>query len=291
MTVLSLTNSNGDLVEINPESGAALTKLVLNNEDVVKYPLKAGDLKKGYPSAFLFPFPNRIKDGRYNFQGIEYTLDINDTDRSNAIHGIIAFKPFDIVKEEKSTVSLSYRYFGENPGYPFPFLFTISYLLKKGELELIAEIENTGEEALPFGFGWHPYFCFSKKAIGKMELEIPDRVKMELSDRYIPTGNKTEENKTRIPLKNTILDNVFAIKKESKTTEFTLRCNDKALIVSQESKKDKLQYFVLYTPASRDCIAIEPQSCNTNAFNNGEGLQVLESGSKTKFKISVRVEA
>jgi aldose 1-epimerase len=46
---------------------------------------------------------------------------------------------------------------------------------------------------------------------------------------------------------------------------------------------------VIFTPPdeNRDCIAIEPMSCNTNAFNNGDGLTILEPGEKFKGKYGV----
>lgn len=291
MTVLTLTNTHGDLAEIDLEAGAAITKLILNKEDIIKYPLKTDDPQKGYPSALLFPFPNRIKDGRYSFGDKDYSLGINDADSSNAIHGLIAFQTFELKEQTKSKATLVYVYEGENEGYPFPFEFSITYALKKGKLDIKVQAENTGETPMPFGFGWHPYFGFSGKAIGEMEVEVPRRFKMELSDRYIPTGEKEEMPAEVIGLKNTILDNVFTLHEPTPLTEITLKCENKKLIVSQESSKNKLVYFVLYTPPTRDCIAIEPQTCNTNAFNSGEGLQVLKPGTRANFQMSVRVEA
>lgn len=40
--------------------------------------------------------------------------------------------------------------------------------------------------------------------------------------------------------------------------------------------KNKFNYLQLFTPAHRKSIAIEPMTCNINAFNNKEGLIILE---------------
>src|SRR5262249_61602073 len=41
--------------------------------------------RSGHP--ILFPFPNRIRDGRFVFEGREYALPLNDSTKSHAIHG------------------------------------------------------------------------------------------------------------------------------------------------------------------------------------------------------------
>ncbi len=287
---LLLKNKDGNTAGINL-TGATLTNLVLGDEEVIKYPLKKDDPHKGYPSAFLFPFPNRIKDGRYIFEEKEYDLERNDAEMNNAIHGLIAFSRFEVISSSENKATLTMSYLGENAGYPFPFKFTAHYVLKKDKLELTIEAENTGDSNMPCAFGWHPYFGFQGSAIGEMTVKAPRRQKMELSDRYIPTGEFETERAGLIPLKNTILDNVFKLDSPSLISEVEVRYKKKKLIVSQKTGKNKLNYMVLYTPASRDCIAIEPQSANTNSFNNGEGLNILKPGKKVKYEISVRVES
>jgi aldose 1-epimerase len=287
---LVLNNRNGDFAHIDLSLGAALTQLNLNGQDVIKYPLKDGEPKKGYPSAILFPFPNRVKDGKYTFEGKEYSLEMNDLEAHNAIHGLVAFETFELISRTPSKIVAKYVYKGLNEGYPFPFEIKVIYQLKESSLLFNVEVTNSGSGNMPYGFGWHPYFGFDGTAIGEMTLKAPKRRRMELNERYIPTGEYEVEKAQIINLKNNILDNVFAIEKEGSESEVTLRFKKKKLIVSQKTGKNKLNYMVLYIPPSRNCIAIEPQSCNTNAFNNDEGLLILASGKKNKFDISVSVE-
>ncbi|MFT4735817.1 MAG: aldose 1-epimerase [Algoriphagus sp.] len=287
---LVLNNRNGDFAHIDLSLGAALTQLNLNGQDVIKYPLKDGEPKKGYPSAILFPFPNRVKDGKYIFEGKEYSLEMNDLEAHNAIHGLVAFETFELISRTPSKIVAKYVYEGLNEGYPFPFELKVIYQLKESSLLFNVEVTNSGSGNMPYGFGWHPYFGFDGTAIGEMTLKAPKRRRMELNERYIPTGEYEVEKAQIINLKNNILDNVFAIEKEGSESEVILRFKKKKLIVSQKTGKNKLNYMVLYIPPSRNCIAIEPQSCNTNAFNNDEGLLILASGKKNKFDISVSVE-
>ena len=48
-----------------------------------------------------------------------------------------------------------------------------------------------------------------------------------------------------------------------------------------------INYLQIYTPASRDCIAIEPMTCAANAFNNGMGTISLKAGEKKSVAYGV----
>ena len=49
---------------------------------------------KGYKSAKLLPFPNRLADGKYTFNLQEYQLPINRPTENHAIHGLFYNQPF-----------------------------------------------------------------------------------------------------------------------------------------------------------------------------------------------------
>jgi aldose 1-epimerase len=287
---LELTNKKGDSLKIDLSNGASLTHLFLNGEEVIKYPLKENDTTKGYPSAVLFPFPNRIKDGKYSFEEIEYALAQNDLESHNAIHGLVAFETFELVSKTNTKAICKYVYEGHIVGYPFPYELVLTYELKNSALAFQIEVTNTGDGNMPYGFGWHPYFGFSGESISEMSLKVARRKKIEIDERFIPTSEFEIERAGIIQLKNTILDNIFAVENEGTLSETVLRWKKKKLTVSQKTGKGKLNYFVLYTPSSRNCIAIEPQTCSTNAFNSGDGLLILKKGKKASFEISVSVE-
>lgn len=287
---LILKNKFGDSAEIDLSSGGAITKLLIDGETLIKYPLKENDKKKGYPSAVLFPFPNRIKDGKYEFENIEYSLEINDIESHNAIHGLVAFETFELISHTETKAICKFTYKGYNVGYPFPFDISLTYSLKRKSLSFSVEIINTGETNMPYGFGWHPYFGFSDESITGMTLKVPNRKNLELNDRFLPTSEFKIEKEEKISLKNTMLDNVYQLENVQTVSEVILKWKKKELKVSQKTGKDKLNYLVLSMPSSRDCIAIEPQTCSTDAFNNGDGLLILKKGKKTKFDITVSMQ-
>ncbi|MCY7409991.1 MAG: hypothetical protein LH473_06945, partial [Chitinophagales bacterium] len=62
------------------------------------------------------------------------------------------------------------------------------------------------------------------------------------------------------------------------------------LIVGQQTGPGKLNYLVCYTPSNRDSIAIEPLTANVDAFNNGEGLTILQPGETLSGSMWVRLD-
>lgn len=290
MPILTLRAGDSCEAKINSDLGASLVQLTLGGRDVIKYPLKEDDPKKGYPSSFLFPFPNRIRDGRYTFNEQKYELEINDLQGNNAIHGLIAFNYFRIIEQTENTAILSYEYSGSAEGYPFPFKFQVSYTLTNLKLDLQIEITNTGKTSMPCGFGWHPYFGFEGNSIKDFELKLPLRYRLELDERLLPTGEKDFEKVQKIALKNSILDNIFEFKSRKGTQEIELKDSKNTLTVYQKAGLKGLNYFIIYTPPSRNSVAIEPQSCPTNAFNSEIDLEVLKPGNSWKLNFGVKLK-
>ncbi len=287
LTIISKTGGSYALIDSN--NGGAITKLVLKGQDIIRHPLKDDDPKKGYPSAILFPFPNRIKDGKYEFEGKEYKLEINEPQNHNAIHGFVAFQTFQILKQGDSSVELMFQYTGEKEGYPFPFKIKIIYTIKDNELSFITEVENTGNGNLPCGFAWHPYFGFNGSSVSEMTLKRPKSIKIGLDERNIPNGEFEPERGGLLSLKNIFLDNLYMLDDKKGETSIELRYKKKKIIIYQDSGLGKLNYFILYTPPNRNCIAIEPQSSSTDCFNNKKGLIVIKPKEKKTFHIKVEV--
>ena len=288
MNLIELSNpENSDLIQVDPDFGAQLTRLVLNGQSLLKYPIKEDDPKKGYPSAFLFPFANRVKDGRFVFNSQSYSLEINDLERNNAIHGLIAFEKFEVVSQTDNSVFLVYEYEGNKKGFPFQFKFGVEYTLEKHSLTVRIGVKNTGHKSMPASFGWQPYFGFDNEQIGKMSVELPARRNIDLDERKLPSGTGTFCEKEEVSLRNTLMDNVFELTDQSGFSEILLKYENKVLKIEQEVNEQSLNYFVLYTPPNRTCISIGPQTSNIDALNNLQGLMVLEAGKSRSFVIRI----
>ena len=57
----------------------------------------------------LMPWPNRIRDGRYTFEGTEHQLSVTEVGRGNASHGLVRWALWELVEHEDDFVTVGYR--------------------------------------------------------------------------------------------------------------------------------------------------------------------------------------
>ena len=279
-----------------PEYGATVLELVFNGKNILDHYQSPEELKVGAWSknAILFPFPNRLKNGQYEVAGKTYQFPINDTATQNALHGLGHQKPFSIKNIElgiaEAKITCTYQDDGGNEAYPFPFLCEVSFCLKKSnEFEVELFFENKSQQRIPVGLGWHPYFMLAEK-VDDCFLQMPDCQMIEVDKFMIPTGTKYEYDffNEKKKIEKVVLDNGFKLKKESGRAEVMVEGAFGKLNYWQEVGNRLWNFVQIFTPPNRKSIAIEPMTCNIDAFNNRDGLVMLESGEKLGGKFGVR---
>jgi aldose 1-epimerase len=100
----------------------------------------------------LMPWPNRIVDGRYEWEGETFELPLNEP--PYAIHGFVRDVEWDVVGHGAFEYALDGR-----PGYPFSLRLRVEYALDDDGLAVRTLAENVGDRAAPFGAGHHPYLA------------------------------------------------------------------------------------------------------------------------------------
>ena len=256
--------------------------------------------REGYRGVKLFPFPNRIRDGRFSFGGATFQLPLNQAEEGHAIHGLVYSRPFELTSQyagtDQARVELFYRYRGDLPGFPFPFELSVRYHLdRKGSLQVTTRAENTGRKAMPCGDGWHPYFQFPGKDVNGLRLQIPAQFRFELDERKIPTGKMVEDLRFNSlgGIGGTVLDDCFVVTGEDGWATVRLEDPDSGLkLISRQKTGDRgYNYLQVYTTPERRSIAIEPMTCIPDAFNNGVGLIVLQPGEAVEWHWKIEATA
>lgn len=276
---------------IYPNLGASLQKLSSNNTEIIDGISNTAeglnDYKNTYKTAFLFPFPNRISEGKYEFNQLKYELDCNETTLNNALHGHIYDKPFSVksieADDNNTIVALHYVDDGKTTGFPFPYQIKIIYTFTKEKTTINFQVFNNGKKPFPFGIGWHPYFKTNNLNLCSLDFEA--ETQYELDNKMIPQLEIPLKFKTPLLIENTFLDDCFITNKP----QATFNCEAYKIDIKFSSKTDK-SYLQIYTPPTRDCIAIEPMTCAPNAFNNKNGLQVLEPNEKFEWQVLLSYE-
>jgi len=298
--IIVLNKKTGYSIEIIPEKGAKINGLSYTKDDEVFQMIEGyntpeeTEKSSGSRSSILAPFPNRIEDGTYSHNNIQHQLPIDKPNENNSIHGFIQHEKFSVIESSQTgnsyEVLLRHESQGDKKGYPFPFTMDIVYRLTENGLETEITVTNTGNESMPFGHGWHPYFK-TEGSVDELELQMSDVEKIEVDGRLIPTGKKTNYDNFVTPkqIEEIKFDTGFEFTSENREVILIDRKNNIKILVSMSDSNNTYNYVQLYIPPDRNSIAIEPMSCATNAFNNGMGLKVIEPGEKFIGKYNVGV--
>src|SRR5579871_2617927 len=136
----------------------------------------------------LAPWPNRLADGRYEFEGVAVQAPIDEPERGNAIHGLVRWLPWRASAHAQNVVSMSCE-LHPTPGYPFSLELRIDYRLGRDGLTVATTAINTGDGSLPFGLGFHPYLTVGTERVDTAVVSLPASHRLVLDDRAIPTGD------------------------------------------------------------------------------------------------------
>jgi aldose 1-epimerase len=250
-------------------------------------------------NALLFPFPNRLKNGTYIWNNDTYYFHINDAITNNALHGFGMDKAFEVIAqratEHSAGITCRYEYNGDLDAYPFPFTVEVDYELDgPGSFSVTMRFYNDGHTAIPVGLGWHPYFQLGDD-ISKLQLKLPACQMIGIDKHMIPTGKKYdyEEFETLRKIGATILDNGFALRTkhpdEDGMAEALLESDTAKLRYWQQTGPNQYNFLQVFTHPERHAIALEPMSCNIDAFNNGDGLVTLLPNERMEVRCGVVV--
>lgn len=281
-TLLELKNSTSSakaIISLN--EGGRLKELKFNDQNLIK-DITDFNYENSYASSVLFPFPSRIENGKYTFNGNEYQLECNDNGK-NALHGLIYNKPFSIIKKTESknftSVVIEYQEKEESKGFPYTYKVQLIYTLYQEEISLSVKIENTDNKPFPFALGWHPYFF--NDDIKNCSLKFKSDKKIEFNENLITKKviDYTIDDEFKIEDKQ--LDDCFIL--NSDVVEFSTP--DYQIEISSNQVENYLQ---LYTPKDLPFIAIEPMTGVSNSFNNKIGLQILEPKNSISLTWSIK---
>ena len=287
--IIELRNTQrGEKAHILPECGGTLIQLF----EHIRLPGSGPIHQNAYhPSALLAPWVNRVRNGNYSFQGRNYQLPITEPTLGNAIHGFLARKPFEIIEKKvidnQAKLVLQHSYTGDYPGFPFPFDFQLTYELHtNGHFFIRFGIKNTGEHQMPFAIGWHPYFTFPDADLSDLEISFSPQSKFLSDSQMIPLREEMVEYTEPVDLAKESLDNVFRLREaEFHTTTLTNKRTHARLCIKQHVAD--FPFLVVYAPENEACIAIEPMTANTDAFNTLDGLKSL--GPEDRFSSEVEI--
>jgi len=236
----------------------------------------------------LVPWPNRIEDGSYKFDGKRMQLPLTEAENGNAIHGLVRGATWNLVDHEADRVVLDYT-LEPQPGYPFALGLSIEYALSPTGLTVTTTAWNLSGETCPYGAGQHPYLTLGTPTIDTLRLQVPARVVAFSDERGLPVRSAPVDGteydfRAGRKIGGTVLDNAFAELERDGDGRARVLLDDLAGGAGLTLWVDEsYRYLMLYTGDShpdvaRRGLAVEPMTCPPNAFRTGESVIRLEPG-------------
>ncbi len=282
----------GDYAAAITEVGAGLRFLRLGDRDLVR-PYAVDEVRPRYRGVLLAPWPNRVVDGRYAFDGESFQLDITEPERGHALHGLVTWERFELLDRQADSVTLVHRLV-PRPSYPFELEIRAHFRIAEDGLTCEVTARNTGERPAPYGVAGHPYLVAGPGPVDRWTFELPAAQVLEVTpDRLVPQGladvaGTDFDFRTARSLDGLEVDHALT----------ALAPDPDGLVRARVLAEDGTGAESVWDPAdlpwvqvhtadlpppeaSRAALAVEPMTCPPDAFNSGTDLRVVAPGDTT----------
>jgi aldose 1-epimerase len=238
----------------------------------------------------LIPWPNRVQDGKWSWQGRDLQLALTEPEQHNAIHGLCRWASWRAGERSDSAVTMSCTV-APQPGYPWWLEVSNRWSLDDVGLSVTTTVTNRSGSDAPVAVGFHPYLTVGTPTINTALLTLPADTRMVTGAQQIPTGAEPVDGtdfdfRTPKPLGGLAIDFAFADLARDADGLVRLRLADPDSDVSVSLWADAAYPFLevftgdaLPDPARRrQGLGVEPMSAPPNALATGEAVVAVPAG-------------
>ena len=258
----------------------------------------------------LIPWPNRIRQGLYVWDGEQQRLPVNEWSLGNASHGLSRWHVWHLAEHDDARARWTHR-LHPSPGYPFLLDLEVDYTLAPDGLAVHVTATNVGRTPAPFAYGAHPYLMAvptgpsagpgaQPRAVDGDHLTVPARTSLQVDATLVPVGRApvagTQDSYDGAPIGDRQANTTFTdLERGSDGLARTVLAAGDGSRTVEVWQDEALPYILAYTGdaitgRARQSVAIEPMSAPANAFSSGEAVVRLEPGRSwtARWGISVR---
>jgi aldose 1-epimerase len=281
---------HGDDRAVITEIGATLRSFTVGDRSLIEG-FASDEWSHGGRGQVLAPWPNRLGDGRYTFEGITAQAALDELPAGNAIHGLVRWVPWRMVARAQNQVTLEHE-LRPSPGYPFTLRLSVEYRIGREGLVVTTTAVNIGSDNLPFGIGFHPYLTLGVDWVDSWRLVVPAASRLISDDRGLPVrkapvaGSEFDFSRGRL-VGVTRLDTAFCDLHRGTDgrarIELDLADGGAGLTLWAD---DRFKYVMVYSGDTlppeqrRTALAVEPMSCPPDSFRSGTDVTVLARGAR-----------
>ena len=280
---MSLENiSSGSYSASIDTHGGALASLQYEGRDLVE-PRGATHT---YAGDLLAPWPNRIRDGKYSWNGVDYQAPLNEAARGNNLHALVFDKEWSVKENtgDRATLTLTIH---ASAAYATDLEFSVVYSLSSAGLHWQINAKNIGKIAAPYGVSVHPYLMAEagvKNDACTLTLKSSKYMSVD-AQRLLPTGVKNVEEanfdfRNGRVIGDQFIDHAFVMDDRTSRIELRAPSGKGTWLSSDENAK----WCQIHTSdrdggaGSRMQLAVEPMTCAVDAFNSKEDVIELAPG-------------
>ncbi len=275
---------------IEPEIGGAISYFRAGGSDVFRpMNIEHGFAAINSGSFPLIPFSNRILNGEFRFEGKSYSIPANWPEGDeNAIHGNGWQNEWLVQLQTKSSCELAFT--SKEGWWPWSYEARAKFELVDRKLIMSLGVRNTGDETMPVGLGFHPYFVCSEDTrllfnASKAYLPFGEADAVELSSNK---GHFLDFRTVKSPKQSQLIDHNYD---DWDGIAYIKGCNGKHDI---EIKADQnMRCAMMYSPVGEDYFCFEPTTHSAGAFNKKEFLAkggiALEAGKQVSAACTIEV--
>ncbi|MDO8108619.1 aldose 1-epimerase family protein [Isoptericola sp. b441] len=267
--------------------GAKLRTYSVDGRDVIT-PFGPDEPAPAGHGSVLAPWPNRIRDGRYTFDGVEHQLDITEPSRMTALHGLVMWQRWTVTERDESSVSLEVR-LAPSGGYPFDLLLRVTYRLTAAGLHVQAGATNLGSGVAPYGIGFHPWLSPGDGSLDDCTFSLDAATKVVVDDRLLPVGTEPADGdldlrRPRSARELDLDDAYLDVVRDADGLSWArlTGADGRTAAVWMDESMDAWQActgdHLSAVAWRRTGLAAEPMSCIADAFRTGDRLIRLEPG-------------
>lgn len=241
----------------------------------------------------LMPYCNRIRDGRFTFDGQAFSLPTVSGEFGHALHGHAWRRPWQVGLSQPDRIELHFQHdpqagAGGVPDASWPFRYEARQRLLLSEEGLSVHLwaRNLSGRPMPFGFGHHPYYPRPEGTRISTNVRAMWKADAELLPVSLGAHPAVDALRTGLLLDQFVLDNNFVGWEREATIVWP--GENRSLTLRADAPFD---FFVLFSPANKPFFCAEPVSnttdwLNSNAPHSDIGGCVLAPGEAIEASFS-----
>jgi galactose mutarotase-like enzyme len=252
----------------------------------------------------LHPWANRLSADRFVVPGTDRSIDLEGVAglrrdaHGLALHGTaVAVDGWDLTwlevdEEGDGVVAEGVLAFDRRPellaGFPFPHRVHVRWeVLDAGHPDgtdrplarVTTAVVPMGDAEVPVAFGWHPYLALPGIDRSRWRLVLPERERLDLDDRGLPTGDEDYEPAEAEPLGARTFDDCYRLGTDRTVG---LAAEDRWVALSFD---EGFPYVQVYAPADDDVVALEPMTAPVDALVRGTTAWAVGAPATASFTI------